>query len=90
MPQLASSAKRLRQSLTHAKRNGLVRANIDYLFRQFKKALAVNDRAKATALVAKLIPALDKAAKHNIFKPQKSARHKSQIMKKINLLKKSA
>lgn len=90
MPQLASSAKRLRQSITHGKRNNYVRGNIDFLFRGFKKAVAAGDSAKASEIITKLIPALDKAAKKNIFKPQKSARHKSQLMKKLNQLKKSA
>jgi small subunit ribosomal protein S20 len=90
MPQLASSAKRLRQSIVRGKRNAFARQNIDYLFRQFKKAITVGDGAKASEFVTKLIPALDKAAKKNIIKPRKSARHKSQLMKKINQLKKPA
>lgn len=88
MPQLKSSAKRLRQSKKRAKRNKLVSDGIDYLFRQFKKAITAKDKAKAEELSKKLVKALDKAAKKNIYKPNKSARKKSRMMKKANQLSK--
>ena len=47
MPQLKSSAKRLRQSKKRAVRNKRVKDSIDYLFRQFKKALTAKDKSKA-------------------------------------------
>jgi small subunit ribosomal protein S20 len=87
MPQLASSAKRLRQSLTRAKNNKLVRDNLDYLFRQFKKAFDVKDKNKAVEYSKKLIQIIDKAAKKNIIKKNTAARKKSRMMKKVNILK---
>ena len=86
MPQLKSSAKRLRQSQKRAARNKKIKDNLDYLFRQLKKALAAKDKSKAQELAKKLIKTLDKAAKKNIYKANKSARKKSRMMKKINQL----
>ncbi len=86
MPQLKSSAKRLRQSIKRAKRNKAVKENIEYLFRQFKKAIQAADKNKAQEYSAKLIKSIDKAAKRNIYKKNKAARQKSQLMKKLNRL----
>lgn len=86
MPQLKSSAKRLRQSIKRAKRNKAVKDNIDYLLRQFKKAIKTGDKDKAQECSAKLIKFIDKAAKKNIYKKNKAARKKSQLMKKLNQL----
>ena len=88
MPQLKSSAKRLRQSIKRAKHNKLVKDNLDYLFRQFKKNLRANTKDKAEEYATKLIKGIDKAAKKNIYKPNKAARKKSQTMKRLNQLKK--
>ena len=88
MPQIKSSAKRLRQSKKRAIQNKNVKDNIDYLFRQFKKALSAKDKSKAEKLQQQLVKIMDKAAKKNIFKPNKAARKKSSLMKKVNQLKK--
>jgi small subunit ribosomal protein S20 len=88
MPQLKSSAKRLRQSIKRAKSNKAVKDNIDYLFRQFKKAIRNADKTAAQEYSRKLIKSIDKAAKRNIYKKNKAARKKSQLMKKVNALKK--
>jgi len=84
MPQLKQSAKRLRQSIKLAKSNKLVKDNLDYLFRQFKKAVKVADKVKVDEYAAKLVKSIDKAAKKNIFKQNKAARKKSQVMKQAN------
>ena len=87
MPQNKSSAKRLKQSQKRASKNKRVKDNIDYLFRQFKKALVAKDKTTAAELSKKLIKSMDKATKKNIYKPNKSARTKSRMMKKVNQLK---
>ncbi len=88
MPQLKSSAKRLRQSIKRAQHNKLVKDNLDYLFRQFKKSLRAKDKNKAEKYAAQLIKNIDKAAKRNIYKANKAARKKSQTVKQLNQLKK--
>lgn len=88
MPQLKSSAKRLRQSKKIGLQNQGIKRNIDYLFRQFKKAVTTKDKSKAEEFSKKLIKTLDKAAKRHIYQANKSARKKSRMMKKLNQLKK--
>ena len=87
MPQLKSSAKRLRQSQKRAARNKIVKNNLDYLFRHFKKALKAKDEKQLQELAQKLIKAIDKAAKKNILKKNTAARKKSRIAKKLNTLR---
>jgi small subunit ribosomal protein S20 len=88
MPQIKQSAKRLAQSKKRAISNKLVTDNINYLFRQFKKALTTEDKGKAEELAKKLIKSMDKAGKKNIYHPNKAARKKSRMIKKVNALKK--
>ncbi len=84
MPQTKSAEKALRKTVRRTKRNDSIRQNLDYLWRQFKKAQTNNDAAKIEELSKKLIKTLDKAAKRRIIHPNKASRHKSGIMKKIN------
>ncbi len=88
MPQLKQSAKRLRQSIKRAKSNKIVKDNLDYLFRQFKKAVKGADKSKVDEYAAKLIKVIDKAAKKRIYQKNKAARKKSRLMKKVNSIKK--
>ena len=85
MPQLKQSAKRLKQSKKRALANKRVKNSLDYLFRNFKKAIAGENKEKAQELAKKLIKTMDKAAKKNIYHPNKAARKKSRMMKKLNL-----
>ncbi|PIR05325.1 30S ribosomal protein S20 [Candidatus Kuenenbacteria bacterium CG11_big_fil_rev_8_21_14_0_20_37_9] len=87
MPQLKSSAKRLRQSKKHAARNKKVKDGLGYLFYQFKKSIGENDKQKSSELSRKLIKAIDKAARKGVLKKNNAARKKSRLMKKLNKLK---
>ncbi|NCP17341.1 30S ribosomal protein S20 [Candidatus Kuenenbacteria bacterium CG_4_9_14_3_um_filter_39_14] len=87
MPQLKQSAKRLRQSIKRAVANKRVKDNIDYLLRNFKKALTAKNKEQAQDFAKKLIRSIDKAAKRNIYHPNKAARKKSRMIKKLNQLK---
>jgi len=87
MPQTKSAEKALRQTKRRTERNDQVRKNLDYLFRQFKKALANKDKTKAKESAQKIIKILDKAAKRNIIHKNKAARKKSDLMKEVNKLK---
>ncbi len=84
MPHLKQSAKRLRQSQKKAAVNNKIKDSLDYLMRQFKKAVAVSDLEKAKSLSGQLIKAIDKACEKHIFQKNNAARKKSRIMKKIN------
>lgn len=87
MPQKKAAEKALRQTKKHTLNNNLVRQNIDYLLRQFKKALAANDKAKADDFAKKLIQTFDKATKKHILHRNNAARKKSRVMKKVNAMK---
>ena len=87
MPQTKSAKKSLRQTERRTVRNNQIRKNLDYLWRQFKKALNNNDKAKIDELTKKLIKALDKAAQKNVIHKNKVARNKSRMIKKVNNLK---
>ena len=63
--------------------NKVRKDSIDYLMRQFKKALKDKDQTKAGEWAQKLIKQIDKAAKKNIYHDNKAARVKSRMMKKI-------
>jgi len=60
MPQLKQSAKRLRQSIKRAVANKRVKDNIDYLLRNFKKALTAKNKEQAQDFAKKLIRSIDK------------------------------
>ncbi len=88
MPQTKSAKKALRQTKKRTKRNFKVKKDLDYLFRQLKKALNQSDKAKTEEFSKKLIKALDKAAQKKVIKKNTAARKKSRLMKKVNKLKK--
>ncbi|HRY63572.1 MAG TPA: 30S ribosomal protein S20 [Patescibacteria group bacterium] len=86
MPQLKQSAKRFRQSVKKAAVNKKVKDGIDYLERQFKKALDSSEMDKAKGLSRQLIKAIDKAKEKHIYHQNNAARKKSRMMKKVNAL----
>ena len=87
MPIKKSAAKALRQSKKRAKRNEKVKANIDWLKRQFLKAIRSNSKKQASDLFVKLQKAFDKAFQKNVFKKNTVARNKSRLFKKMKALK---
>jgi small subunit ribosomal protein S20 len=54
--------------------------------KQLKKALAAGDKAKAEELVPELMKVADKAAKQRTIHPNKAARIKSRLMKRLQTL----
>ncbi|MCD6097129.1 30S ribosomal protein S20 [bacterium] len=91
MPITKSAKKALRQAKKRTERNKAVKKNLSYLERQFKKAISLKKKEEAKDIYQKLQKALDKAAKVNVIKKNKSSRKKSRLMKKLNkLLKEEA
>jgi len=84
MPQIKQSAKRLKQSQKKAKKNKVIKDRIDYLMRQFKKAVDAKDKIKAEEWSRQIIKQVDKAAKKRIYKKNKAGRKKSKMMKALN------
>jgi len=88
MPQTKSAKKALRQTTKKTQRNLLVKKNLNYLLRNFKKALENDNNTKIEEFSKKLIKSLDKATQKNVIHKNASARKKSRIMKKVNQNKK--
>ena len=74
MPVIKSAIKKLRQSLARTARNRSVKRQIKEKIAQFKVKPTVKT-------FASLSSSLDKAAKSNLFHPNKSARLKSRLSK---------
>ncbi|MCR4312370.1 MAG: 30S ribosomal protein S20 [Candidatus Uhrbacteria bacterium] len=78
MPNLKNAKKALKQSIVHADRNKIVKANIDSMRRQFRKLLESAKLDEAKKLVHDLGKALDKAVTKHVVKPNTAARIKSR------------
>jgi small subunit ribosomal protein S20 len=87
MPHQHAAIKWLRQTKKRTLKNQALKDNLEYLLRQLKKALAANDKNKASELAQKLSQALDKAAAKHVLHRNNAARKKSRLMKKVNALK---
>ena len=89
MPIKQNAKKALRQSLVRKAKNLTAKVAVKKMIKDAKKSLAAKDVKKAEELISAAIQKLDKIAKSGYFKKNKSARLKSQLMKKLNLVKKS-
>lgn len=76
MPVIKSALKKLRQTLKHQTHNRAVKVKVKELVDAFKKSPSLKAYSQA-------VSALDKAAKTNIIHPNKSARLKSRLSKRL-------
>ncbi len=76
----------MRQSLVRRERNLQRKQALRRAMKQLKKAIAAGDKAKADGLVPELMKMADKAAKHRTIHPNKAARIKSRLMKRLQAL----
>jgi small subunit ribosomal protein S20 len=83
MPQTKQAEKEIRKSKRRTENNNLVRKNLEYLLRIFKKAIEAGDKSKTEETYQKIVKSIDKAAKKNIVHENKAARTKSRLAKKI-------
>jgi len=87
MPIKAAAAKALRQSKKREARHKEIKREIDWLKRQFSKAITNKDKKKASGFFLKLQKVLDKAVQKNALKKNTASRTKSRLAKKIVVLK---
>jgi len=83
IPNIASAAKRLRQS---EKRRGLNRskkADIKRIVKEIRRSIEAGDKSAAVALLPQLAKAADKAAQGNAIHANRAARIKSRWTKKV-------
>jgi len=86
MPIKKSAEKALRQSKKRAERNLKHKATINWLRRQFLKAIHGKNKKEATSLYLKIQKAVDKAVQKGVLKKNTASRKKSRFAKKISSL----
>ena len=81
-----SSLKRARQTVVRTERNRAVKTRIKTLRKKTLTAVAEGDKEVAEATSRELTSAVDKAAKTNLFHPNKAANIKSKTAKALSSL----
>lgn len=81
-----SSLKRARQTVVRTERNRAVHSRIKTLRKQTQQAIESGDKETAESTGRKLTSAVDKAAKTNLFHPNKAANIKSKTAKALSTL----
>jgi small subunit ribosomal protein S20 len=87
MPHTKSAWKRLRQTEKRRQRNRTAVKGIKKQTREVADALQAGDAGKATTGLVAAARKLDKAAARGVIHPNKAARLKSRMAKKINTAK---
>lgn len=84
MPITKSAEKALRQSVKRHVLNLKKKDRFKASVKEFKKAVSAKDFDKAKTLLPKVYKHLDKAAKTNVIKKNKSSRLKSRLTHLLN------
>ena len=87
MPNIDSAKKRMRQTATRRTVNRARKSMIRTFTRKLEQAIEEQDVTEAEATFKVLQKKLDKAAKGSTIHPNKAARRKSRMMKRINDMK---
>ena len=88
MPNLKNAKKALRQSVKRGAQNKMVKDNLAFMRRSFRKLLESQKLEDAQKLMRDLGQALDKAAGKNLMKANTASRIKSRAAQKLNALAK--
>ncbi|OGF56731.1 MAG: 30S ribosomal protein S20 [Candidatus Fraserbacteria bacterium RBG_16_55_9] len=83
MPNTKTAKKNLRQSLKRREKNLERKKAFQHIVKQLKKAIAAGDQTQVKELVPQVMKAADKAAKKHLIHPNKAARLKSRLMKRV-------
>jgi len=81
-----SSLKRARQTVVRTERNRAAKTRIKNLRKKAQEAIANGDKETAIETGRQLASAVDKAAKTNLFHPNKAANIKSKTAKALSSL----
>lgn len=76
----------MRQNAKRYERNQTRRRALRHAVKRFRKAEAAGDKAEAQAAIPDIVKAADKAAQRNVIHPNKAARIKSRLMRRLNAL----
>ena len=83
IPNTKTAKKNLRQSLKRREQNLKRKEALHRIVKQLKKALAAGDKARVQELIPQLMQVTDKAAQKHVIHPNKAARLKSRLMKRV-------
>lgn len=83
---MKSAKKRDRQNAKRRERNDTRRTTLRRAVKRFRKAEAAGDKSEAEAAIPEVVKAADKAAQRNVIHPNKAARIKSRLMRRLNAL----
>ena len=84
MPNSKSAEKRLRQDLKRRGRNRARLAKLREARRTFQKFIDAGEVDEAKDALQACYAALDRAGRHNTISPNKAARLKSRLTKRLN------
>lgn len=83
MARTLSAKKRVRQSIKRHKRNLRIKSMIKRYKKKMEESLKQNDLESAKKIYSILIPIIDRASTKGVIHPNKAARHKSVLSKKL-------
>jgi small subunit ribosomal protein S20 len=83
IPNIASAAKRLRQSEKRRGQNRMRKAEIKRVVKQIRQSIEAGDKGAAVALLPQLAKAADKAAQRHAIHRNRAARIKARWTKKV-------
>ena len=86
MPNLKSAIKRARQNEKRRMRNMQAKSTLNTTIRRVQKAIETGDREQAAEELIKASSAIDKAVSKGFIHKNTSARKKSRLARKVNLL----
>ena len=84
MPNTKSAAKQVRVTASNRERNKAARSRVKTSLHRATKAISEQAPKEARSEVMSAVSALDKASEKGIIHPNKAARQKSRLMKKLN------
>ncbi len=88
MANTKSAKKEIRKSYRKWLRNRYVKGKMRGAVKAVRRAIEQGDAEQAKALMPRAAKELDKAARKRVIHPNKAARLKSRLMRKINALEK--
>jgi small subunit ribosomal protein S20 len=83
IPNIASAAKRLRQSEKRRGLNRAKKAEIKRIVKEIRRSIEAGNKPAAVALLPQLAKAADKAAQRSAIHANRAARIKSRWTKKV-------
>lgn len=86
MANIASAAKRARQSVRITERNRALKTKVKTIRKQVQSAIAESDKETATNFLSSFNSAVDKASKTNVIHHNAAARSKSRMARQVSAI----